>query len=45
MLFRSDNQIYGKLLAGIVRYDVQTTDTDAGYYITYKNGDEQVEGA
>ena len=40
-----DNQIYGKLLAGIVRYDVQTTDTDAGYYITYKNGDEQVEGA
>jgi len=40
-----DNKIYGKLLAGIVRYDVQTTDTDAGYYITYKNGDEQVKGA
>lgn len=32
-----DNQIYGKLLAGIVRYDVQVTDTDAGCYITYKN--------
>ena len=30
-----DNQIYGKLLAGIVRYDVQVTDTDAGFYITY----------
>lgn len=32
-----DNQIYGKLLAGIVRYDVQVTDTDAGFYITYTN--------
>ena len=32
-----DNQIYGKLLAGIVRYDVQVTDTEAGYYITYTN--------
>lgn len=32
-----DNQIYGKLLAGIIRYDVQVTDTDAGYYITYTN--------
>ena len=31
-----DNQIYGKLLAGIVRYDVQKTDGDAGFYITYK---------
>ena len=52
-----DNQIYGKLLAGIVRYDVKTTDTDAGFYITYQNEgaqtvnseeageDEQVEGA
>ncbi len=38
-----DNQIYGKLLAGIVRYDVKTTDTDSGYYITYQN--EHVEGA
>lgn len=30
-----DNNIYGKLLAGIVRYDVKETDTDAGFYITY----------
>lgn len=30
-----DNNIYGKLLAGIVRYDVKKTDTDAGFYITY----------
>lgn len=34
-----DNQIYGKLLAGIVRYDVKKTDTDAGFYITYKPGE------
>lgn len=33
-----DNQIYGKLLAGIVRYDVKKTDTDAGFYITYTPG-------
>lgn len=39
-----DNQIYGKLLAGIVRYDVRETDTDAGFYITY-NEDENVQGA
>lgn len=32
-----DNQIYGKLLAGVVRYDVKATDTEAGFYITYKN--------
>lgn len=32
-----DNQIYGELLAGIVRYDVKATDTDAGFYVTYKN--------
>ena len=31
-----DNQIYGKLLAGIIRYDIQKTDGDAGFYITYK---------
>lgn len=37
-----DNQIYGKLLAGIVRYDVKKTDADAGFYITYTN---DVEGA
>lgn len=35
-----DNQIYGKLLAGIIRYDVEKTDNDAGFYITYKNGTE-----
>ena len=32
-----DNQIYGKLLAGIIRYDVKKTDTNAGFYITYTN--------
>lgn len=37
-----DNQIYGKLLAGIVRYDVQVTDTDAGVYITYTNETPEV---
>ena len=35
-----DNQIYGKLLAGIIRYDVEKTDEDAGFYITYKNSAE-----
>ena len=34
-----DNQIYGKLLAGIVRYDVKKTDRDAGFYITYTPGE------
>lgn len=34
-----DNQIYGKLLAGIVRYDVKKTDTNAGFYITYTPGE------
>lgn len=32
-----DNQIYGKLLTGIIRYDVKKTDTEAGFYITYTN--------
>ena len=32
-----DNQIYGKLLAGVTRYDVKKTDTEAGFYITYTN--------
>ena len=32
-----DNQIYGKLLAGVTRYDVKATDTEAGFYITYTN--------
>ena len=30
-----DNQIYGKLLAGIIRYDVEKADEDAGFYITW----------
>lgn len=30
-----DNDIYGELLAGFVRFDVKATDTDAGYYITF----------
>lgn len=34
-----DNQIYGKLLAGIVRYDVKKTDANAGFYITYTPGE------
>lgn len=34
-----DNQIYGKLLAGIVRYDVKKADGDAGFYITYTPGE------
>lgn len=34
-----DNQIYGKLLAGIVRYDVKKTDGDAGFYITFTPGE------
>ena len=37
-----DNQIYGKLLAGIVRYDVEKTDEEAGFYITYKNEEATV---
>lgn len=34
-----DNQIYGKLLAGVVRYDVKKTNADAGFYITYTQGE------
>ncbi|OEH52963.1 capsid protein [Oceanobacillus sp. E9] len=30
-----DHNVYGQLLAGFVRFDVQSTDTDAGYYVTY----------
>ncbi len=29
------NEIYGKLLAGVLRYDVKKTDAEAGYYVTY----------
>lgn len=30
-----DNDIYGQLLAGVVRYDVQATDEAAGFYVTF----------
>lgn len=30
-----DNDIYGQLLAGFVRFDAKSTDTEAGYYITF----------
>lgn len=30
-----DNEIYGQLLAGYVRFDVKKVDDAAGYYITY----------
>ncbi|GAB1798632.1 phage major capsid protein [Priestia megaterium] len=31
----TDNDIYGQLLAGFVRFDVEKVDDQAGYYITY----------
>jgi HK97 family phage major capsid protein len=37
-----DNDVYGQLLAGFVRFDVEKTDTAAGFYITYTPA---VEGA
>ncbi|WP_186578049.1 phage major capsid protein [Aquibacillus kalidii] len=30
-----DNDVYGQLLAGFVRFDVETTDAEAGFYVTY----------
>lgn len=33
-----DNNIYGQLLAGIIRYDVKATDTKAGFYVTFTTG-------
>lgn len=33
----TENQIYGQLLSGVVRFDVQKVDTDAGFYITYSD--------
>lgn len=36
-----DNDVYGQLLAGFVRFDVVSTDTDAGFYVTYTG---EVEG-
>lgn len=42
----TDNDIYGQLLAGFVRFDVKKVDTKAGYYITYTDTDPiEVEGA
>ncbi|MBD8028152.1 phage major capsid protein [Ureibacillus sp. Re31] len=37
-----DNNIYGQLLAGFIRFDVEVADTEAGYYVTYT---PEVEGA
>lgn len=37
-----DNEIYGQLLAGYVRFDAKKVDDEAGYYITYTDA---VEGA
>lgn len=37
-----DDNVYGQLLAGFVRFDVEKTDTDAGFYVTYTPA---VEGA
>src|SRR5699024_5243451 len=33
-----DNDVYGQLLAGFVRFDVQPTDTNAGFYVTFEDG-------
>ncbi|HZH62589.1 MAG TPA: phage major capsid protein [Metabacillus sp.] len=30
-----DNEVYGQLLAGYVRFDVEKTDAEAGFYITF----------
>jgi HK97 family phage major capsid protein len=30
-----DDSVYGQLLAGFVRFDVEKTDAEAGFYITY----------
>ncbi|RDV25316.1 phage major capsid protein, partial [Lysinibacillus capsici] len=30
-----DNEVYGQLLAGYVRFDAKAVDTEAGFYITY----------
>lgn len=30
-----DNEVYGQLLAGYVRFDVKKCDADAGYFVTY----------
>lgn len=33
-----DNDVYGQLLAGFVRFDVEVADTEAGYYVTLGKG-------
>lgn len=38
-----DNDIYGQLLAGFIRFDVVATDENAGFYITFTS--EEVPGA
>lgn len=35
-----DNDVYGQLLAGFVRFDVEEVDTDAGFYITFTDEEE-----
>ena len=35
-----DNDIYGQLLAGFVRFDVKSVDAAAGYYVTYTEAEE-----
>ncbi len=30
-----DNDVYGQLLAGFIRFDVEKTDAEAGFYVTY----------
>lgn len=40
-----DNDVYGQLLAGFVRFDVKAVDTEAGFYITYTPEAEPVAGA
>lgn len=34
----TDNDVYGQLLAGFVRFDVKKADAAAGFYVTYTDG-------
>lgn len=38
----TNNDIYGELLAGYVRFDTKKVDNEAGFYITYTSGEEEV---
>ncbi|UQZ76847.1 phage major capsid protein [Niallia circulans] len=40
-----DNNIYGQLLAGFIRFDVEVGDPAAGYYITFTPAATEPEGA